>query len=123
MSRGLLNLKRAVNKIGGYLMYWYDPYDAYLTSQPHQPGIAQQQSRKYSEDLLASNIGRTITVYLTYEKNTVRNNRVVIGVLRQVGRDFILVTDQQTGKDNLLLNINVDYIEFSKKANLAGENL
>jgi spore germination protein Q len=104
-------------------MYWYDPYDAYLTSQPQQLGIAQQQSRKYSEDLLASNIGRTITVYLTYEKNTVRNNRVVIGVLRQVGRDFILVTDQQTGKDNLLLNINVDYIEFSKKANLAGENL
>jgi spore germination protein Q len=104
-------------------MYWYDPYDAYLTSQPQQPGIAQQQSRKYSEDLLAANVGRTITVYLTYEKNTVRNNRVVPGVLRQVGRDFILVTDQQTGKDNLLLNINVDYIEFSKKANLAGESL
>lgn len=102
-------------------MYWYDPYGAYLTHQPQEPSVAQQVARKYSEDLLSSNVGKPITVYLTYEKNTERNNRVVYGVLRQVGRDFILVTDQETGKDNMLLNINVDYVEFHNRANLASK--
>lgn len=104
-------------------MYWYDPYGAYVATQPEQPDISQQRARKYSEDLMAANVGRLVTVYLTYEKNVERNNRVVTGVIRQVGRDFILVTDQQTGLDNMLLNINIDYIEFHKKANLASKNL
>lgn len=101
-------------------MYWYDPYGAYLSAPPQQPPARQEPNvRKYSEDLLSRNVGKTITVYLTYEKNEERNNRVVQGVLRQVGRDFILVTDGQTGRDNMLLNINVDYVEFHNKANLA----
>ena len=104
-------------------MYWYDPYGAYLANQPQEPSVAQRTARKYSEDLLATNVGKPITVYLTYEKNTERNNRVVYGVLRQVGRDFILVTDQSTGRDNMLLNINVDYVEFHDRANLASKSL
>ncbi|MXQ53792.1 spore coat protein GerQ [Shimazuella alba] len=102
-------------------MYWYDPYGAYLANQPQEPGVSQQAARKYSEDLLSKNVGQTITVYLTYEKNRERNSRVVYGVLRQVGRDFILVTDQETGKDNMLLNINVDFIEFNNRAHLASK--
>ena len=103
-------------------MYWYYPYGAYMSAQPQQPRVAQQTERKYSEDLMSKNVGQTITVYLTYEKNEERNNRVVMGVLRQVGRDFILVTDQESGLDNMLLNINVDYIEFHNRANLASKN-
>jgi spore germination protein Q len=102
-------------------MYWYDPYGAYLTA-PQQPRQEPTTARKYSEDLLSQNVGRPVTVYLTYEKNKERNSRTVYGVLRQVGRDFILVTDQETGRDNMLLNINVDYIEFHDRANLANKN-
>jgi spore germination protein Q len=106
-------------------MYWYDPYGAYLTSpqHPQQPQQQPTSARKYSEDLLSANVGKPITVYLTYEKNTDRNNRVVYGVLRQVGRDYILINDQETGLDNMLLNINVDYVEFHNRANLASKNL
>jgi spore germination protein Q len=99
-------------------MYWYDPYGVYVAAPPQQPR-QEPNVRKYSEDLLSRNVGKTITVYLTYEKNNERNSRTVHGVLRQVGRDFILITDNQTGRDNMLLNINIDYIEFHNKANLA----
>jgi spore germination protein Q len=99
-------------------MYWYDPYGAYLTAE-QPPMVSQRTERKYSEDLLAANIGRPITVYLTYEKNKERNDMVVVGTLRQVGRDFILVTDQRSGKDMMLLNINLDYVVFDRKATLA----
>lgn len=101
-------------------MYWYDPYGAYLTAE--QPSTVQQRTdRKYSEDLMAANVGRQVTVYLTYDRSKTRNDVVVNGTLRQVGRDFILVTDQNSGKDTMLFNINIDYIVFDRKAALASE--
>jgi spore germination protein Q len=83
--------------------------------------ISQRKERAYSEDLMEKNIGRVITVYLTFENNKQWNAKVVTGTLRGVGRDFIVVRDQQTGKDHMFLNINIDYIVFDRSAVLAEE--
>ncbi|MDQ0417663.1 spore germination protein Q [Croceifilum oryzae] len=95
-------------------MYWQYPYQQYqYGGNVSQAGNIQQRvERYYSEDLLQKNIGKTVTVYLTFENNKQWNARQVTGKLREVGRDFILVKDRQTGKDQMYLNINVDYIVF-----------
>jgi spore germination protein Q len=99
-------------------MYWYYPAPAqnHLQPQNHlqqQVNVTQQRTeRVFSEDLLQRNVGRKVTVYSTYENNNKWNAQVITGKLKEVGRDFILVTNQETGKDVLLLNIHTDYIVF-----------
>jgi spore germination protein Q len=108
-------------------MYWpyYNPYG---TASPSVQGwdgtsVSQQRQRVYSEDLLSRNIGKTVTVYLTFENNSQWNAKKITGTLRGVGRDFIVVRDRQTGKDHMFLNINIDYVVFDDQpATLAGES-
>lgn len=106
-------LESTVNERGNELMYWQYPYNYQQSGNISQVGNVQQRvERVYSEDLLQRNIGKNITVYLTFENNKQWNARTVTGTLREVGRDFILVKDRQTGKDQMYLNINIDYIVF-----------
>ncbi|MGA9175389.1 MAG: spore coat protein GerQ [Thermoactinomyces sp.] len=91
-------------------MYWSYPYSA---SYPIQ--ISQREERRFSEDLMQANIGKKVTAYLTYEGSEHWRNRVFTGVLRQVGRDFFVLRDQKTGKDIMLLNINLNYVVFEEQ--------
>lgn len=88
-------------------MYWnyYEP----------QAGISQRTERNFSEDFLQANIGKRITVYMTYEQNQQWNSRVFNGVLRKVGRDYFVIRESKTGRDLMLLNINLDYVVFDDK--------
>jgi spore germination protein Q len=105
-------------------MYWNVPYVSASSFGWDANQIAQQQRmRVYTEDLLSRNIGKLITVYLTFENNTQWNAKIVTGVLRGVGRDFLLIRDQQTGKDTILMNVNIDYYVFENQpARLAQED-
>jgi spore germination protein Q len=103
------------------MVYWSYPYHAPYpfysdaqVSQRQQPeqGQPQRQDRRFSEDLLQSNIGKRVTAYMTYEGSEEWRNRVFTGVLRQVGRDYFVLRDQETGKDVMLLNINLNFIVF-----------
>lgn len=91
-------------------MYWSYPYH-------YTAGVSQRTERMFSEDLLSRNIGKKVTVYLTYENNEQWNAQVVTGVIREVGRDFVLLRESKTGKDIMLLNININYIVFEQPAN------
>ncbi|PTM60014.1 spore coat protein GerQ [Desmospora activa] len=100
-------------------MYWNYPYQAQVADYSW---VSQRRERVYTEDLLERNVGKLITVYLTFENNPQWNAKRVTGTLRGVGRDFILVRDQQSGKDMVFHNINVDYVVFENQpAALAGE--
>jgi spore coat protein GerQ len=89
-------------------MYWSYPYGMIS----HAGTISQRQERRYSEDLLQANVGRRITAYLTYDASEQWRDKVVTGTIRQVGRDFFVVREQSTGKDIMLLNINLGYVVF-----------
>ncbi|WP_052807400.1 spore coat protein GerQ [Risungbinella massiliensis] len=90
-------------------MYWYYPAQPQAQIRETQQ---QRPERMFSEDLLQRNLGRDITVYQTYENNNKWNAIVTRGRLKEVGRDFILITDKENGKDRLLFNIHVDYVVF-----------
>lgn len=92
-------------------MYWSYPYT--------YAGVSQRQERVYSEDLLNRNVGKRVTMYLTYENNEQWNAQVVTGEIREVGRDFVLLRERKTGKELMLFNINIDYVVFEEPAKLA----
>ncbi|GAA5343945.1 spore coat protein GerQ [Planifilum fimeticola] len=105
-------------------MYWsypyYGPAGIYGTTSA---GISQRETeRRFSEEFLQANVGKVVTVYLTFENNPRWPAKSVTGTLRNVGRDYFVIRDRQTGKDNMFLNINVDYFVFeTQPATLLGE--
>ncbi|MCS1350036.1 spore coat protein GerQ [Mechercharimyces sp. CAU 1602] len=112
-------------------MYW-NPYASTYgrppgSVYPEQTAMFQAKTSQrggtqlYTEDVMRANIGKLITVYLTFENNPQWPSKVFTGTLREAGRDFILIRDQQSGKDVLLMNIDIDYYVFDNQpANLAG---
>lgn len=100
-------------------MYWNPSYPA---SVADYGWVSQRRERVYTEDLLERNVGKLVTLYLTFENNPQWNAKTTTGTIREVGRDFVLIRDQQSGKDTMFHNINIDYVVFeTEPARLAGE--
>lgn len=94
-------------------MYWSYPYGMIS----HTGSTSQQrQERNFSEDLLTRNIGKRVTVYMTFDASEQWRNKVFTGTLREVGRDFFVIREQKSGKDMMHLNINLDYVVFEEQA-------
>lgn len=104
-------------------MYRYDghippshpsPYVNCDSFYPSQMGAeaSQQMEESYIENILRLNIGKVVTIYLTYENNREWNAKVVTGTLRAAGRDYLLLRDRESNKDFLFRMINVDYFVF-----------
>ena len=84
--------------------------------------LPTRTERRFSEEFLQANVGKVVTVYLTFENNPRWPAKSVTGTLRNVGRDYFVIRDRQTGKDNMFLNINVDYFVFENQpATLLGD--
>lgn len=103
-------------------MYYYGNYDYGLhpfaggnVTTPYA-SINQQTAPRleesYIENILRLNLGKVMTIYLTYENNREWNAKVVTGTLRAAGRDYLLLRDRETNKDYLFRMINVDYFVF-----------
>jgi spore germination protein Q len=71
----------------------------------------------YIENILRLNLGKTATLYMTYENNTQWNAKIFRGRLEAAGRDHIIISDPQTGMRFLLLMVNLDYITFDEELN------
>ncbi|WP_054950482.1 spore coat protein GerQ [Numidum massiliense] len=91
------------------------PYFGYLAANTNAK-LNQRQEESYIENILRMNIGKVMTIYLTYENNREWNAKVVTGTLRAVGRDYLLLRDRESGKDYLFRMINVDYFVFEEIA-------
>lgn len=73
--------------------------------------------QSYIENILRLNLGKTATIYMTFENNTEWNAKVFRGRLEAAGRDHIIISDPQTGVRYLLLMVNLDYITFDQELN------
>ena len=78
---------------------------------------AQQQS--YIENILRLNLGKMVTLYMTYENNSQWNAKIFKGRLEAAGVDHIIISDPQTGLRHLLLMLNLDYATFEGPLNYA----
>jgi len=91
---------------------WPYPYSYAYGSISQRREAPPRRERSFSEDLLQANIGRRVTVYLTFDDSEQWRNRTFTGTIRQVGRDYFVIREQQSGRDVMVLNINLDYVVF-----------
>jgi spore germination protein Q len=77
---------------------------------PGQPFVEES----YVENILRLNLGKMVTIYMTFQNNTEWNAKVFRGILEAAGRDHIIISDPQTGRRYLLLTVNLDYITFDE---------
>lgn len=71
----------------------------------------------YIENILRLNLGKTATIYMTFENNAEWNAKIFKGKLEAAGRDHIIISDPETGRRYLLLMVNLDYITFDEPLN------
>jgi spore germination protein Q len=76
---------------------------------PGQPG-----EESYIENILRLNLGKVATIYMTFEGNNQWNAKVFRGVVEAAGKDHIIISEPGTGKRDLLLMVNLDYMTFDE---------
>ena len=86
---------------------------------PVSPAVQGQLpvEQSYIENILRLNLGKMVTLYMTYENNSQWNAKVFRGILEAAGRDHIVISDPKTGMRFLLLMINLDYATFDEELN------
>jgi spore germination protein Q len=87
--------------------------------QPAAPAVAPHLvngmlplEMSYIENILRFNRGKTARFYMTYENNPEWPAKVFEGVIEEAGRDHIIISSPQVGRNYLLLMVNLDYVEF-----------
>ncbi|MET1248597.1 spore coat protein GerQ [Sporolactobacillus sp. STCC-11] len=99
------------------------PYPAYTTpvpqtGQPIVPGVPQVLplpfvEQSYIENILRLNLGKTATVYCTFEGNSQWNAKTFTGTVEAAGRDHVIIEDEETRVRYLIPMVFVNYFEFT----------
>lgn len=87
--------------------------DGRFPAQPTAAGFPFREE-SYIENILRLNLGKTATVYMTFEGD---QREVFKGVVEAAGRDHIILRDPNTGKRYILLMVYLDYITFQEELN------
>ena len=77
---------------------------------PQNPLMFEQS---YIENILRLNRGKVATIYMNFEGSQ-WGSKVFKGELLEAGKDHILLKDNQTGMNYLLLSIYLSYISFDE---------
>ncbi|MFC0015805.1 spore coat protein GerQ [Allobacillus sp. GCM10007491] len=90
-----------------------------LTYSPQggMPGAVAPREQSYIENILRLNRGKPATIYMTFENNDEWNAEVFRGIVREAGRDHIVLEDTRSGRWYLLLMIYLDYVVFNEPLN------
>ncbi len=88
-----------------YPNYNFGPYQQPYPNNP----IFQEQS--YIENILRLNKGKIATVYMSFEGSQ-WGSKIFKGEILEAGKDHLIVRDNQTGINYLLLTIYLSYVSF-----------
>lgn len=70
----------------------------------------------YIENLIEVNKGKVGTFYMSFP-NRGEKEKTIIGVIKESGKDHVIISEPKTGKWYILLFMYIDYIEFDEKIN------
>lgn len=94
--------------------YGYSPFGAPGSMGGQSaPGMLPTEE-SFIENILRLNLGKMVTLYMTYENNSEWNAKIFRGILEAAGRDHIIISDPKTGMRFLLLMVNLDYATFDE---------
>lgn len=102
------------------------PFPSYTTPTPPAappPGPPQPPAapvfveQSYIENILRLNLGKTASVYCTFEGNTEWNAKVFTGTVEAAGRDHVIIKDASSEVRYLIPMIFVNYVTFEGQMN------
>ena len=70
------------------------------------------QQDPYAENLLEKNVGKMASFYLSYSDSLEWRDKIFTGKIEAAGRDYVLLSDPNTGKWNLLWTVYLNYVVF-----------
>ncbi|RYM01726.1 spore coat protein GerQ [Sporolactobacillus sp. THM7-7] len=76
------------------------------------PGAPPFVEQSYIENILRLNLGKTVTVYATFEGAAEWKSLKVTGTLEAAGRDHVIVEDEETRVRYLIPMVFVNYFTF-----------
>lgn len=79
------------------------------------------EEQSYVENILRLNKGKLATFYFSYPDSVEWRDRTYTGIIEAAGRDHIIISEPNSGKRYLLLNIYLNYVEFNEKINYSPE--
>lgn len=86
-------------------------YSPYMSPYPQPTNSFMEQS--YIENILRLNKGKTATVYMNFEGSQ-WGSKIFKGELIAAGKDHLIIKDNQTGINYLLLSIYLSYVSFDE---------
>ena len=91
------------------------PYPNYNfgSFQPNFPQNPYFFEQSYIENILRLNKGKIATIYMNFEGSQ-WGSKVFKGEILEAGKDHILLKDNQTGINYLLLSVYLSYISFDE---------
>ena len=75
------------------------------------------QEEKYIENILKINLGKKAKVYITIPGSKDTQDKIFEGIIEQVGKDHIVVSNPTTGEWSLVLIPYITFISFDEKIN------
>lgn len=66
----------------------------------------------YVDSLLSKNIRKKITIHLNNN-----DNKDISGILENIGKDYLILSESSTGYSHVVLPIYVNYITFEEEIN------
>ena len=73
------------------------------------------EEQSYVENILRLNKGKLATFYFSYPDSVEWRDRTYTGIIEAAGRDHIIISEPDSGRRYLLLNIYLNYVEFNEK--------
>lgn len=85
-----------------------------INTQPMKQYI-EQNNIQYIKDIIENNKGKKIQIYLSFPN--IKEQKQLNGILEQSGRDYITVSEPQTGQWHILPIEYINYITFEENIN------
>ena len=75
------------------------------------------KEQSYIENILRLNKGKKARAYVSYPDSSSWQNKVYDGIIKQAGKDHLIMEDPKSGTWYLIRLIYLDYMEFDEKIN------
>ena len=72
----------------------------------------------YIENVLKFNKGKSIKVYASYPVSSTWKDSIYDGVIEESGKDYLIISDPNTGKWYIIPILYINYLEFDEKISL-----
>ena len=73
--------------------------------------------QSYIENLLRLNKGKMVNAYFSFPDSDAWRNKIFTGVIKEAGKDHLIIENPETKKVYMILLIYLNYVEFMDNIN------